>query len=305
MNYPFPDNLLFAKLKIKYKSLIKLPQTPLQNMFRSAFGNALAEIGGPINLPRSAYSTLFSPKTSVPTEFLFFNIPKQTSCPPPLFLTLKNITDYEIELEMIVIGPANMFFKKIINALKQLGKNGVFKKRIPLRLIEISDKITNKILFIKNQLIEEKLPSYMFLNKNNEEEKKVNIKITIQTPFRIKVNDHWTSKITFDLFWIRLLKRISILSACYALGMKNNENSKHSIEASQKVKILQTNLKTVKQKIYSGHQKKIIEFIGTTGNITYAKVPVQALDLIKIGELIHVGNQITYGFGKYSLEIES
>ena len=52
---------------------------------------------------------------------------------------------------------------------------------------------------------------------------------------------------------------------------------------------------------YSNRQKTHMKLSGFIGDISFENVPYEYLWIIKLGELIHIGKNTTFGHGKYSL----
>lgn len=304
MKYPIPKNLWFTKLLITYRFDDALPPDIPQNLFRSVFGNALAEIGGPVDLRMSPYSILFSPKTAVPIDYLAFKVPRTMLTPSPVFLTPIARTAETITLEMVLIGPLQHFLPLILATLQRIGDNGILKKRIKLTLLKVTDAINGKQLLENHNATEIDAPFYLFSEDNNSYgDETTYLKLSFETAVRIKERDKWQTSISFELLWKRILKRISVLAACYGEGMEYEYNAKKTIDAAKKVETVESNLRKASVCIYSGKQQSTLDMPGMRGSVIYKNVPLNAVRLLELGEMLHVGNQVTYGFGKYQISI--
>lgn len=52
---------------------------------------------------------------------------------------------------------------------------------------------------------------------------------------------------------------------------------------------------------YSNRQKKHIKLSGFIGDVLFENVPSEFLWIIKLGEVIHIGKNTTFGNGKYKI----
>jgi len=54
---------------------------------------------------------------------------------------------------------------------------------------------------------------------------------------------------------------------------------------------------------FSGRQKKWMKFGGLTGDVSYSGDLQPFMEILKLGEWIHIGGKTSFGLGKYNLEI--
>ncbi len=163
---------------------------------------------------------------------------------------------------------------------------------------------------------------------NNKDLFSVNLKFI--TPTRIMFNEKLVSEPEFHIYVRNTLRRISNLHFFHCVNTNNNDNKfndsndkngEMSISKTEKSaalnsaseldfnyyieKSLEVNskksLKWYSLDRYSNRQKTHMKLSGFIGDISYENVPYEYLWIIKLGELIHIGKNTTFGHGKYSI----
>ncbi|RZD18093.1 MAG: CRISPR system precrRNA processing endoribonuclease RAMP protein Cas6 [Candidatus Acididesulfobacter diazotrophicus] len=192
-----------------------------------------------------------------------------------------------------------------------------------------------------NDFVENMVNTSNSVNNENQLKKNKDIKLkngyfsvslNFITPTRIIFNEKLISNLEFHIFIRNILRRISNLNFfhCVTEYNKNNDNntnngdnisinndiSNHSqegyinnnnninfnyyIEKAYSVKA-KNNLKWWSVDRYSNRQKKHIKLSGFIGDVLFENVPSEFLWIIKLGEVIHIGKNTTFGNGKYKI----
>lgn len=122
------------------------------------------------------------------------------------------------------------------------------------------------------------------------------------TPTRLRKGSRLGDGFEFETLISRLLERISLLSIYYC-GQEPGFNHLTLKKRAKGVVTLQKGLWLWRWERYSARQKRAMSFDGYLGWITYAGDLVGFLPLLKLGEIIHVGKNCTFGLGKYRMDI--
>ncbi|MGC8555266.1 MAG: CRISPR system precrRNA processing endoribonuclease RAMP protein Cas6, partial [Candidatus Acidulodesulfobacterium sp.] len=233
--------------------------------------------------------------------------------------------DEIIRFSLILIGQAISLFPYFAYSFGLAGKKGIGRQKKGKFIITkiINDKDKELLYYYKNDELKSINDSYSiqdFIPENKDESFSVNLKFI--TPTRIMFNEKLVSKPEFHMFVRNTLRRISNLNYFHCLNQNvqsdnyinaNNhaiENDLMSadfeldfnryIEKSMSV-ISKKSLKWYSLDRYSNRQKTHMKLSGFIGDLSFEKVPFEYLWIIKLGELVHIGKNTTFGHGKYSI----
>ncbi|MGQ9569593.1 MAG: CRISPR system precrRNA processing endoribonuclease RAMP protein Cas6 [Thermodesulfovibrionales bacterium] len=123
--------------------------------------------------------------------------------------------------------------------------------------------------------------------------------ISFETPARIEANDRLSSDIPFNLL-IRRLSERAFLLAHFHCGAEMRDFEGFAKD-SENVKTIKNKIRWVDWERYSSRQQTKMKFGGLVGDITYKGDFQKYLQLLRLGEHIHVGKAATFGLGKYRI----
>lgn len=134
-----------------------------------------------------------------------------------------------------------------------------------------------------------------------------NTQITLHLPTRLRLkNNNCLYKQTpdFQLIMTRLLGRLKTLEKAY-MGKESDLDYYALIAKAKEIKIKTSKIKWDEWDRFSGSQKKWMKFGGLMGNVSYSGDLQPFLDVLKMGEWLHIGGKTSFGLGKYELEISA
>jgi hypothetical protein len=180
----------------------------------------------------------------------------------------------------------------ILNAFVQDGKTGVETEKIAVSAAG-SDKQPH--------------------NCNNRSNNGIfSVDLNFITPTKIIFNEKIVQKLEFHTYIRSLLRRISNLNFFHCVN--NNNNNKDEINDNpdkninfnyyieKAYSVAAKNILTWKSvDRYSNRQKRHMKISGFTGEILFENVEQEFLWIIKLGEIIHLGKNTTFGNGKYKI----
>ena len=175
----------------------------------------------------------------------------------------------------------------IISAVyKSFKETGVTKKRI---------KINDFVILYNNQLVFDgefkKFENKSLSFRVNDYKKDFTLKIN--TPIRIKENNRFVrDDIKLETILRSINHRIS--------KIKNQEIKK--LDFKPEYEEIYKNLSFKDLTRYSNRQKTKMHLGGITGEIVYKNVDEKSYKLLKLGEIIGVGKQVTFGLGDIEVE---
>lgn len=126
------------------------------------------------------------------------------------------------------------------------------------------------------------------------------ITVRFLTPARLKSGGRLDAELRFEVFFQRLLERLSSLSYFHC-GKALKVDFKGMIERARAVGTVRGDLRWVDWERYSRRQRATMKLGGVIGAITYAGGLGEFLPFLVLGEYVHVGKGATFGLGRYLL----
>lgn len=124
-------------------------------------------------------------------------------------------------------------------------------------------------------------------------------RLVFQSPLTLKYQGEIQKDFFPDALFAAIERRIYILN-CYEGNRGYSKNSLLSLEEHMPIRV---NGKAWFEKIprYSGTQNSKVEFGGIRGWCDLENIDDNMLTLLLTGELLHIGKNTSFGFGKYTL----
>ncbi len=126
------------------------------------------------------------------------------------------------------------------------------------------------------------------------------VQLSICTPLRIKQGGQYLRELPFPNLIRRLLRRLDDLSRLY-----NNSKlpviAKTLLDQAETIVITDNQLRWTDVRRFSSRQQQPLNLGGIEGTITYAGELTPFAPWLVWGELLHVGQATSFGFGKYKL----
>jgi hypothetical protein len=318
------------KLNVEVVSEIKLPYYK-GSTFRGGFGSMFKRIvcalrkkecGECMLRSKCVYTYIF--ETSPNQEANMMNMDKYEKIPHPFVIEppeedlrskIKDSRIYEtgekIDFSLILIGKATDYLPYFIYTFEELGKIGIGKGRGRYRLTEVK-KISNKR---ERRQVEDKT---VFLSSDRSIREVSIDRINIQenfvpsyslesivmnfiTPVRIKYRRDLVVKPEFHVIMRSLLRRIALLYYFHCGNKKPIWNHKEIINHAEKVSIKDSDIMWVDWERYSSRQGDKMKLGGIVGRVEYYGDVNPFFQILKAGEILHIGKGTSFGLGKYEI----
>lgn len=127
------------------------------------------------------------------------------------------------------------------------------------------------------------------------------LKISFVTPTRILYNGHLTIDLEFHIFIRNLLRRLALLSYFHCNGDPLGWNFKGIIEKARDIRVREKRLRWFDWERYSGRQDARLKMGGFEGDIVFEGHIDPFMQIVKAGEIVHVGKGTAFGLGKYKI----
>jgi len=285
--------------------------------FRGVFGNAFKKVVCALKMQECEncllksnciYAYIFETPPIVQTPIL--NMDKYKAVPHPFILEppLHNGRLYkkgeEIKFYLIIIGRAINYFPYFVYTFERCGELGMGKGRGKFILKRVQDD--SGILYDHNSK-SIKCPTKNILEINEHIELKEDtqsiesITINILTPIRIKHERKLISILNFHVLIKSLMLRLNLLHYFHCEERELTWSHKDIIEKAKKVTIKESKIKWFDWSRYSSRQDTKMKLGGIMGRITYEGNIKPYMEILKAGEMFHVGKNTSFGLGKYEI----
>ena len=260
---------------------------------------------------KCVFSIIFSPGATEGDNFL----KKFESVPRPFTIQIKNTKDIistedELKVQFVLIGKAMEYYPYVFLTIKELGnegfgirnKEGIRGKYEIKEVIEILPDGTERNIFnCKNP--NAWLPLKGFHLKDVIEEAEVKAcEIKFETPVRLKQNGRIVQFIDFRLLIRSIITRFNALSYFYGNHLPEIDIKK-LLDEAEKVNVNKCSTEFVDFNWHSSHQKTHIMLGGLIGKMGYRGNISPFYPYLKIAEVIGVGKNTTFGFGRIKVQI--
>ncbi len=205
----------------------------------------------------------------------------------------------KFEFSLFLLGKAVDYFPYLAYSLLEIGKNGLGKERLPFEVLEITDNKAEKLFEQSRQNLTKPSLEEISLDTGAYNDKE-DLKISFETPIRIRKDGKDVKSFSFVDLMLTLIRRLEILSYFYGdkdavEGLKKLASECPRLEGD-------FSLKPVSIKRFSGRQQTKMRLNGVIGEAVVKDVPKVYSDILRIGELTHIGKNTSFGFGKITVD---
>lgn len=307
-----------ARFRFKFRAIteVHLPDYS-GSTFRGAFGNVLKKavcIRSDRNcencLIRDTCIYLWIFETPTPNDSAFL---KKSGAAPHPFIFEPDTHHYQknlsagdpFHLDVVLLGKGIDYLPYFAYGFDRIGRYGLGKGRGKSELVDIIDLLSNerKSIYKAGEKILigsiAKKYSYQFAEDPKIDSAQT-ITLEFVTPMRMKRNGHYLSKLAFDDLITAALRRIFLLNHYYGDG-KGDFDHKRFIELAKKVNVRSDDTHWHDWQRYSHRQRTKMSLGGIVGHIQYEGDFREFLPILRLGEIIHIGKNTSFGLGKYRI----
>lgn len=197
-----------------------------------------------------------------------------------------------------LFGDSIVYFFQYLQAFYQLGIQGIGKYAAKYSISSIMNEKKEKILDGNTVDLAKYQPEsvYFYVVRRREELKKYGCqkKIVFHTPLTLKYQGEYIQKFYTEAFFQALFRRIMMLD--YFV-----EEYIDSPKLDWYPEIVEQSVQKCMVKRYSSTQNTKINLRGIKGYFCLDDIPEEYLDYILAGELLHIGKNSSFGFGRYRI----
>lgn len=236
----------------------------------------------------------------------------------PQFVTTNDSIGYILECEdynkafcegdlfqfhLILFGKTIVYFNQYMQAFFALGQEGIGKNHSKYQIVAVTNTQNQPLfedgaIYMHNyriQTVEEYVNDRIRCLKRHNRQNR----IVFHTPVTIKYQGQFLETYNMDAIWNAVLRRIYMLD-CF-------EELEHTIYDMEEMKefvlpeLVKQKVYPVNVKRYSSTQDRKMVLKGNKGYIQLESIPDHILPQLFAGELLHIGKNISFGFGRYQV----
>lgn len=207
----------------------------------------------------------------------------------------------KLRFNLLLLGKTIAYFHFFLEAIINLGKIGLGNRYSKYEIATVTNSL-NSIIYLNGKL---EMSQYKILNiydyvmyrQKQLAHCTLENKLVFKTPVTLKYQGEYLQKFEMEPILIAVSRRIFMLD-CY-IGV-NNEYY-HKEEFCVPEIICQSN-ELIKVRRYSQRKERGVILKGIKGYCIVDELSSQILPLLLAGELIHIGKNTSFGFGRYRIK---
>lgn len=213
----------------------------------------------------------------------------------------------ELTFNLLLFGRTIVYFNQYLQAFHYFGMQGIGGKHVRFQILRVTNT-TGEPLVEGTSVYKERykvmlVSDYVRYRLSSKEIRKVEegdcCRLVFQSPLTLKYQGEMQKSFLPEALLAAIERRIYILN-CYEGNGDDNNSARISTE--EHIPIL-ADEKSWSEKVprYSGTQNSKVTFSGIRGWCDLKSIDEAAIALLLAGELLHIGKNTSFGFGKYTL----
>jgi hypothetical protein len=201
-----------------------------------------------------------------------------------------------LDFDLLLFGRMVVYFGQILQALQYLGYFGLGKNLSHFQIVEVTNSRRERIMdgndIYMSRLDLMSIGDYVAYRKKDAGSTE---KLVFHTPLTLKEQGEFLKD--FDIAAvIRAIERRLYMLNCYeGIEVERRDFSEQiPLQTAQKSKNFSVHR-------YSNHHEQKICLSGICGDLTIENADEEIQELLLAGELIHIGKNTSFGFGRYSV----
>ena len=317
---------MFDQLKVaKYRFVIEAGEQGLElppfksSAFRGGFGHVFRQLTcaypgrdcSDCSLQNSCpYVYVFETKPPVGSKVLrnFESVPR-----PYVISTEFEGKKYfrpgeKLDFELLIFGDALAYLPFFIHSFELLGTVGIGKGRRPYSVnsVEAIDIVRGHRHQVYDHTTKRMRQKDVSLSGKDimdrvEHLSEKSVKVTFDTPLRMKWKGSYTAESHFHLLIRNAVRRVSSLLYFHHGGEELEIPFSELFQKAEQIELIQSDVQWVDWERYSARQDTRMTLGGIIGTSTYRGELQEFIPWLVLSETIHIGKQTAFGLGKIGL----
>ena len=213
----------------------------------------------------------------------------------------------QMEFSVLLFGNTIVYFSQILNAFYALGQQGLGRENARFEIVSITNHLREPILEGYNVMMEKlgisTVADYISYRKRQIAKQPIEGKIRFKTPLSMKYQKEEVKQFSVEALMAGLQRRIYILN-CYEGQETDLMEMTFGESGIPYPQMISEKHHDVSVRRYSNHQQTAMYLEGIEGEIVVDPESIieDVLDLLLAGELVHVGKNTSFGFGRYRVK---
>ncbi len=204
-----------------------------------------------------------------------------------------------LPFSLLLFGKNIAFFSQYMTALMMLGQVGIGKDRCRFRVAAVQNSRGRDIMESNGFRMEnyevEVLSEYIVWRKKKLEEKGILGEIRFKTPLSLKYEGKLLESFEIRPVFDAACRRIYILDCFEGI----DEDVRKLKEETVFPRVIYEEHRQSSVSRYSCRKNEAMTFRGIEGKLCVEEIPEPLLTVLLAGELLHIGRNTSFGFGRY------
>lgn len=214
--------------------------------------------------------------------------------------TYKKHMTYQFSLTLF--GEATKAYDLFILAMQQFGKSGIGEKKSPFTVVEVTAEQLHlpQLVFHQNRLL--RIPSPQRIVDQPVLPADVYVRFT--TPVRLQVKGKNQHVVTLPELFQNIVRRLRSLLYFHCDAYYLSEKLEATVmQHVERATIEDEDFYYVQYKRFSTRQKSMQLIDGTEGSFYAYDLHESLVQLLLMGQVVHVGKQTVFGLGRYEVSV--
>lgn len=208
-----------------------------------------------------------------------------------------------LQFNLILFGKSIVYFNQYMQAFFALGNEGIGKEHARYRIVSVTNTQNHPLLIdgavnMLNYQIKT-LGEYVDYRIRRMERTGGQNRLVFHTPVALKYQGEFLEEYHMTAVWNAVLRRIYMLE-CFE-EITENVYTIDELKSFALPDIVKQETHRVGIHRYSSTQDRKMVLNGIKGYMELTQIPEQMLPWFFAGELIHIGKNTSFGFGRYSI----
>lgn len=238
---------------------------------------------------------------------------------PPRFVTTNGSVGYLIECEdhcetflegdclqmtLILFGKSIAYFNQYLQAFFALGIEGIGRDHARYRIASVTNTKGRPLLvggtvYMENYEVQT-ITEYVRYRLGRMSGGDRQVRLVFHEPAALKYQGAFLEEYRMDAIWQAVLRRIYMLE-CFE-GLPHSVYDKEELKEIAMPEIVEQRAHHVGIRRYSSTQERKMTLNGIKGYLQLDRMPEEMLPFLLAGELIHIGKNTSFGFGRYLVQ---
>lgn len=206
-----------------------------------------------------------------------------------------------LRFQLILFGKTAVYFNLFLQAIHMLGMNGLGKHASHFRIRNIENMSGESVLDgldVHMDRYQVRMIQDYVEHRLKTWKGETSVKMVFETPLTVKYNGKFLREFNMDAIVRSVKRRIYMLDCFEGIDGEDAFDEDYRLPVIRRQEV---NRKAVKR--FSSRKQSSMYLNGIQGKIELEQVEPDTLGLLLAGELIHIGKNTSFGFGKYRIDI--